>query len=138
MIFIFNFFVRCTALTAELMNGTLVGMRGCYPSDGGECTNISACNQRNQSLPAGIYFKRCLAECCFKERCNKGLLPVLPQLPSPSTVHTMASSATAVAVNATQASTTQAHTSPSNVGVTMKLAFVYLPILLMLVTDIMM
>ncbi|XP_078368972.1 uncharacterized protein LOC144652949 isoform X2 [Oculina patagonica] len=61
----------CIALAAELMNGTLVGMRGCYPFGAGTCTNISACVKRNESLPDGVYFKRCVAECCRGGLCIK-------------------------------------------------------------------
>ena len=115
------------------MNGTLVGIRGCYPSNADACTNISACNQRNESLPDGISFKRCMAECCTQEMCNKDLFPILPELPSPSSVHAMASSAIAGSANTTLATTTQA----PNAGIKTK-AFLYLPILLLFIIDIMM
>ncbi|XP_078368977.1 uncharacterized protein LOC144652953 [Oculina patagonica] len=124
----------CIALTAELMNGSFVGIRGCYPSNAGQCTNVSACDQRNGSLPDGAYFKRCLAECCTTERCNKGVFPMLPELPSPSSVRVIVSSQIAGPVNATKAPTTQA---PTSAGIKMK-AFLYLPILLLVITDIMM
>ncbi|XP_078368973.1 uncharacterized protein LOC144652951 isoform X1 [Oculina patagonica] len=123
---------QCIALTAELMNGTLVGMRGCW---GGECTNIRVCVSLNKSLPDGVYFKRCVAECCFPGGlCNKGLFPMLPELPSPSSVRVIISSQMAGPVNASKASTTQA---PTSAVIKMK-SFLFLPILLLVITDIMM
>ncbi len=130
-VFSFNLFFSCIALIAELMNGTFVGIRGCYPSNAGQCTNVSACDQRNGSLPDGVQFKRCLAECCTQALCNANLVPMLPELPSPSSVRVMVSSQIAGPVNA---STTQA---PKSAGIKMK-AFLYLPILLLVITDIMM
>ena len=118
------------------MNGTVVGMRGCFPAQSGECTNVSACNQRNESLPVGVYFKRCVAECCDQTRCNKELFPILPDLPSPSSVHVMANSSIAGTVNATQASTTQEPKgSPTSAGIQTK-AFLQLPIFLLIITPI--
>ncbi|KAL9972653.1 hypothetical protein ACROYT_G019002 [Oculina patagonica] len=127
---------RCIALTAELMNGTLVGMRGCFPDSAGQCTNISACNQGNESLPDGVYFERCVAECCTQDRCNKGLFPMLPELPSPSSVRVMVSSSIAGSAKTTQASTTQAPKDPTAAGIKMK-AFLHLPIFLLIIIKIM-
>ena len=123
-------YFRCIALTAELTNGTLVGIRGCYPSNAGECTNISACNQRNESLPGPVYFKSCVAECCTLDMCNNNLFPMLPELPSPSSVQAMASSV----VYTTQASTTP--TDPTAAGIKIK-ALLYLPIFLVVVINMM-
>ena len=132
----FNILFRCIALTAELKNGTVVGIRGCFPENAGQCTNVSACNQRNESLPGGVYFKRCVAECCDQARCNKNLFPMLPELPSPSSVHVMSSSSIAGPVNATQASTTQEPKgSPTSAGIQKK-AFLQLPIFLLIITPI--
>ncbi|XP_078368976.1 uncharacterized protein LOC144652952 [Oculina patagonica] len=127
---------KCIALTAELMNGTLVGIRGCFPDSAGQCTNISACNQRNESLPDGVYFERCVAECCTQPRCNKGLFPMLPELPSPSSVRVMVSSSIAGSAKTTQASTTQAPKDPTAAGIKMK-AFLHLPIFLLIIIKIM-
>ena len=42
-VFIISFLFRCFALTAELTNGTFVGMRGCIFGAASNC-NASACN----------------------------------------------------------------------------------------------
>lgn len=127
---------RCIALTAELTNGTFVGIRGCYPSNAGECTNISACKQRNESLSGPVYFKRCEAVCCTQALCNKNFFPMRDELPSPSSVRVMPSSSVAGSANTTQASTTQAPKDPTAAGIKMK-AVLYLPIFLLIIIEIM-
>ncbi|KAL9972652.1 hypothetical protein ACROYT_G019001 [Oculina patagonica] len=127
---------RCIALTAELTNGTLVGIRGCYSASAEQCTNISACNQRNESLSGPVYFKRCVAECCTQTLRNKNVFPILPDLPSPSTVHAVPSSSIAGSANNTQASPTQAPKDPTAAGIKMK-ASLYFPIFLLIIIEIM-
>ena len=130
-VLILSFMFRCIALTAELTNGTFVGMRGCFSTSLGNCT-ASACNQRNGTLSGPEYFARCVVECCAVGGCNKNLFPMLPE--SPSTVRDVVVSSTA---RPTQPETTQAITKgPTSVGIKMK-AFLYLPIFLLVVLDIM-
>ncbi|KAL9972656.1 hypothetical protein ACROYT_G019007 [Oculina patagonica] len=114
---------RCVTITAELTNGTLVGIRGC--SSGYGICNITSCNQRNESLSGPVYFKRCVAECCFDSICNGGLFPMLPELPSPSPVPAIPSSSIAGSAK-----------DPTVAGIKMK-AFLYLPIVLPIIIEIM-
>lgn len=120
------------ALTAELPNGTVVGMRGC--SNTAQC-NSSACDNGNQSLSGGVYFERCIAECCDQERCNKDLFPILPGMPDPdpTSVQAMASSNGSV----TQALTTQATKGPTSASIKIKAIF-FLPFLMPIIIHIMM
>ena len=58
-------------------------MKGCYTWQG-VCSDTTACEQgRNQSLPAGVQFKQCVAECCTTDRCND-VVPAMMALPKPS------------------------------------------------------
>lgn len=121
----------CIALTAELTNGTLVGMRGCFTGSAGNCTT-SACNQRNGTLSGPDYFARCEAECCTEENCNTKLFPMLPE---PSSTVDVVVSSTPVP-NTTQPDTTEATKLPSSLAIKMR-AFLYLPVFLLVPLDIM-
>ena len=123
-VFIVLFIFRCIALTAALTNGASVGMRGCFPATAGNCTDTSACNQRNGTLPRSVYFARCVAECCTGEKCNANLFPMLPE--SSSTVEVVVSS-TPVS-NPTQPDVYGP--TPTSLGIKMR-AFLYLPLSLL-------
>ena len=114
-VFIILFMCRCIALTAELTNGTFVGMRGCLPATAGNCSGTSACNQRNGTLSGQAYFARCVAECCTEEKCNSHHFPMLPE-PSSS----------------------PAPTSPTPAALDIKMkAFLYLHVFLLVILVIM-
>ena len=134
-VFIISFLFRCIALTAELTNGTFIGMRGCFYRASGNCST-SACNERNESLSGPPYFARCVVECCTEENCNTNLFPMLPTKPS-STVEVVSSS-TAVSQNTTTQpdTTTDATKPPTSLGIKMR-AFLYLPVFLLVTLDIM-
>ena len=136
MCFIISFMFRCVALTAELTNGTFVGIRGCFYGDAGKC-NITDCKEKNESLSGPPYFARCVAECCTEEKCNTNLFPMLPAKPSPepsSTVDVVVSS-TPVS-NTTQAETTEEPKPQPSLGIKMR-AFLYLPVFLLVTLVIM-
>ena len=131
--FTFRLF-RCIALTAELTNGTFVGMRGCTSSGTVDC-NAEGCDEYNKTLSGPVYFTRCVAECCSTSRCNKNLFPMLTG-PS-STVPDMVVSSTAVPN--THPGTTQppkGSTTFTSAGIKIK-ALLYLLLFLLVVLGIM-
>ena len=133
-VFIISFLFRCMSLTAELTNGTFVGMRGCFSGAADNC-NTSACNQKNESLSGPEYFARCVAECCTEENCNMNLFPMLAK---PSSTVEVVSSSTVVSQNTTaQPDTTVSSTKrPISLGIKMR-AFLHLPVFLLVTLDIM-
>ncbi|KAJ7389268.1 hypothetical protein OS493_032423 [Desmophyllum pertusum] len=120
---------RCYAATAELMNGTIIGFKGCFHENA--CNNVSACN-RAQNV-TGASFKRCVADCCDTYKCNQYIHQVLPSISVPATPTATAS----VSVNTTHAPATKAPKErPSSAGIKIK-AFCYLPIVLLVVIQMM-
>ena len=93
------FWPSCFAVTAELMNGTFVAYKECFKGSG--CNNTTACDRAENTT--GVSFKRCVADCCSQEKCNRyvpALLAPPSQVQVPATV--------SVSVNATQSPSTSA------------------------------
>ncbi|KAJ7389288.1 hypothetical protein OS493_032446 [Desmophyllum pertusum] len=125
---------RCYAATAELMNGTIIGFKGCF-HENANCNNVRACD-RAQNV-TGASFKRCVAECCDTHKCNQYLHQVLPSISVPATPTATATATASVSVNTTHAPTTKAPKErPSAAGIKIK-AFCYLPIVLLVVIQMM-
>ena len=66
------------ALMAELPNGTIIGIRGCRSYSMAGCNSSDVCNGKNETMPQGAHFKRCIGECCRTSVCNLGFYPVFP------------------------------------------------------------
>ena len=122
--------LSCFAVTAELTNGTVVGFKNCFPENT-DCNNRTACD-RAQNV-TGASFKRCVADCCDTDRCNRYLHQVLPSIAVPATPTATPTATASVSVNATHAPTTQ---RPSDAGIKIK-AFCYLPIFLLVIVQMM-
>ncbi|XP_068703796.1 uncharacterized protein [Montipora foliosa] len=71
----------CFAATAELANGTHIGIKDCYEWQG-NCTQNTACMQGSNQT--GVVFQRCYATCCTDVRCNT-MLPSIANLTSSTT-----------------------------------------------------
>lgn len=112
----------CYAVTAELMNGTLVSTRGCFTWTG-SCNN-TACEQvKNQT---GTEFKHCIADCCETQRCNQ----MVPAAAFMSTPTPTSSSVTAVSSIAPSGTTPPDNTATQPSSSTMKKGLRYLLVLL--------
>ena len=42
------------------------------------CNSSDVCNGKNETMPQGAHFKRCIGECCPTSVCNLGFYPVFP------------------------------------------------------------
>ena len=103
-----------------MTNGSKVLIRDCYvyPFQGGpKCSNSTACAQSNQSLPVGVEFKSCSAECCPDNKCNRNLMPIPRQPVLSSMTPRLTGTNTAMASRSANA-TYIAHSSASHANET--------------------